>query len=218
MQRLRRKRLTGCVLLLGALTLTSTAALACPTVSDLTNAGIVVTYEDGSLSQFRETDDGVVQNDVFSEGTDKGYWIDALYGAYPLSFGFIEKGAVVDADTEYLAYDRPPDDLKGPTADSYWSGVATILDSQRQPQERTRIAVSAEAFETVEIGGCVYEALPMSVLFDDGRNVTLFDYKYLDALGVAVLVGESFSGDDFPDRPEFDYTPVSIEGRSFFSR
>lgn len=193
-------------------------AFACPTVGDLTTTGIVITYEDGTRSQYREVANGVVENDVFEAGSEDGYWSDALYGAYPLQYGLIEKGKIAREGTEILEYDSPPEGVKGPAAESYWTGVATILDGDRSPLVRARISVSAESFETFGIGDYVYDPLPMTVLVDDSINVMLFDYMYLDALGVAALVAESFTGDDFPDRPEYKYAPVSIEGQGFFNR
>ncbi len=206
------------LLIAAALAAPAMAKADCPTVTDLTSTGVLVTYADGARSQYRERSNGVVENDFYALGIKEGYWIDFLYGAYPLQSGVIVDGEIIKVQTEYIDYDQPPDGLKGPTADSYWASVATLLDGDRQPTRRARISVGAETFETFEIGSCVYDALPVNLLVDDSNDVMSFDYMYLDALGIAVLIGESYSGDSFPDRPEYEYEPISIEGQGVFSR
>ncbi len=192
-----------------ALLLVAGAAVAsCPAGPDALNAGIVVRYDDGSVSTFRAGEDGVIVEEAVYNDPDNDYDVDvirALFGIYEIESIGISGGLPVPDSVVRRTFDTPLSDLPRPGPDLRWTGTTQVTYGL-DPAVTAEITVAAGVAQRVDYGDCGYDSvlIVLREVDPDGEHSLAFDW--LPDLGIAVFRAYSEPGDP-PDL----YTPVSIE-------
>ena len=171
---------------------------ACPVAADLAR-GIRVTYDDGLRETYRAGAPALVE----VEGRDAAggaYRLALARGAHILAYEAGGAGA-----TYY--YGRPHADLPVPEPLGAFEAGVTVTDAGGE-----RFEPQSQAYgplERVEIGGCRFDAIAVSVAYRPGVRAApsaTEGLTWLPALGIAL-----FAWREAPGAPRDAATPVAIE-------
>lgn len=184
-----RRTMAG--LILAVLAGSAGAQEGCPVAADLPR-GITVEYDDGSVERFRATArPGVVAvRGSFPSGG--GYELELGQGLHVLwsmptgADGRPDSGGRISYD-----YGRAPEALPIPHPGGRFDVASRATDSGGERPEAQSQAYGA--LETLAIGPCVYEAVPVAIAYDSDLHYWE-ELHYLPELGIALLRRQSENG------------------------
>lgn len=185
------------------------AAGACPAGAEDAARGVTVVYDDGSISHYTRTADGVViEETLFDDPDIDGYRVHALHGLYVLEEYDLIAGAPDPVSRERQSFEVGLKELPQPAPGLTWQGAVEVTTEGEPPFART-VSVAMRQPETVSYGGCSYDSWPAFLRHHDEVEDYMIALDYLPALEIAVFRGFAEVGGEV-DR----YTPVSIALRA----
>ncbi len=178
------------------------AQAACPVAGDLAG-GIRMVLEGGDAELFTLGDTGLVESRLTqAEGRETRFTY--ARGAYLLESIEHDSGSLRPDSRVTFAFPMRPEETPEPGPGRGW-GVRMVANYGDGPVVEM-LGVSFGAPETVELGGCSLEVLPMEQrIFEGGALVAREERHFLPVLGFSYPV--AWHEDDRVDR--YDY--VSIE-------
>jgi hypothetical protein len=195
----------GVALLLAA----GAAGASCPAGPDALSTGIVVRYDDGSVSTFRSGDEnGVVVEEAIYNDPDHDVDADiyrTLFGIYELEAIGMQGGAPVPDTVVRRSFAASTADLPRPTPGLVWTGSAQVTYGA-DPALTAEITVTVGAEQRVGFGGCTYDSLTVLVREVDPETESVLVFDWLPDLGIGIYRSYAEPGGE----PEL-YTPLSIE-------
>ncbi|GAB5446619.1 hypothetical protein [Gymnodinialimonas sp.] len=186
--------------------LSASAALACPTASDLNGAGVRFVGSDGADEVHRRLDAERIEIDYVVDGGTLSRSVLA-HGVHLLWYGDIDgAGAVVPDSGATAARAGKLSDLPVPAPGLTWEGSYAFTDATGTIEETGAMSV-AEPTPWV-LGDCTLTALPVTVVVSDTGGVAYTEtMMFVPDLGTAVLVGVTDSGGE----TAYTYTSVRAE-------
>jgi len=168
---------------------TASAQVGCPRAEDARRP-IVIDYADGLREEFRSRGEGVWQFTGYDAG-EMIYRGELAQGVYLLGIADVFDGRPDPNSRVIYDYGQPPAALPVPSEGKRWHSDVKLTagaDSWREAQWHAYGALTE-----VDIGGCVYDMLPLLIAYDtgDGYNELI---HYLPELGFGYL-SDSFSDD-----------------------
>ncbi|MGB3148434.1 MAG: hypothetical protein WBA91_11855 [Paracoccaceae bacterium] len=152
--------------------------------------GILAEYADGTLTEVRRADDGLVEVTelaVEEIGGDMRY--TAKWGLYDLAVEALKDGkASPDHRVDYR-YDGDPLPQPQPGGLPWVGTVAATFPGDEVSTEQAAYVFGAEA--RVELDGCSYRSFPINVTFTQGYEWESQTFLYFPDLGFAMLIENS---------------------------
>ncbi len=180
-------------------------AIACPDGAEAARSGIVISYDDGSVSTYRRGGDGIVTEITLYDDPDvDGYVVVALHGLYVMEEYDLIRGVPDSATHERQSFELALKALPAPAPGLSWTGAARVAIGA-EPARPREVSLSVGAAERVSYGGCGYDSWPVVLRHRDADEDYVLGLDYLPSMGIAVL--RSFA--DFGG-PADSYTPLSI--------
>jgi hypothetical protein len=169
--------------------LSPASAAACPTAADMAR-GVSILFDDQTVAVYRRDGDTVAETVSAPDGTPI-YTYRLLGGLFETGLDDHEAGGLPDS----FGYSFALEPLLPPVPGAKVSGTQTasspVVADETLPD---RISVtlsyrmSVGPADTVAIGGCRYEALPVSVRVDYAEGPETQSMIYLRELGFAYVV------------------------------
>ncbi|MEM7545721.1 MAG: hypothetical protein AAF367_09320 [Pseudomonadota bacterium] len=184
----------------------ATPALACPTRADLEADGIEVRFADETRVVYTLRDANIIREISHFPDPSEDFWVDAYLGIYPVADGAMRDGEASREDMVTSRYPETLPDLPRVEPEMEWSGVLTGFDGRGSEVEKTTLAVSIGAKQSVTIGFCTYDAMSAQTEFSYSDGGDMAEFRYLPDLGIAVQIGSGPGGGS----PEAYYRPISI--------
>ncbi len=193
----------------GALLLvTGSAVASCPAGPDALTAGIVVRYDDGSVSTFRSGGAAgvVVEEAVYN---DPDHDVDAdiyrtLFGIYEVEAMGMRGGVPVPDTVVRRTFAAATDDLPRPAPGLVWTGRAEVAYGA-DPALAAEITVTVGGPQRIGVGACSYDSLTVLVREVDPEVESVLVFDWLPDLGIGLYRAYVEAGVDLEL-----YTPTSI--------
>lgn len=181
------------------------SAATCPDGVEATRQGVVVTYDDGTVSSYRRGPDAMVDEvTLFEAGGSDGYGVVSFHGLY-----LVEEYDLVDGEKDLDEVERQSfaaglKALPVPAPGLNWTGAAEVTFGVAAAIPR-EISLTIGLPEQVLYGACSYESWPALLRHRDAVEDYRLGFDYLPALGIAVLRSYAEEG-----APAESYVPVAI--------
>lgn len=173
-----------------ALFLSSWAAIAaadCPTAADLAGGEpVFLKYEDGWVVEFRLTSDGLVAERARSDHQDTGYRLLSIGGV--VGVDSIETLGPLNLRRSRIFVERAT--LRGvmdtlpPSTDFSVEGNVVFADGSHSELVRASVQTGEEG--PVDVAGCSYEAIPVTIEYSLRGDPVTVRMDHLPDLGISV--------------------------------
>jgi hypothetical protein len=181
-------RMTAAAIVLSA---ASSALADCPSSPADLDAGITITFDDGSITRLsREADGVIVERTEYNDGNGSGFFSRSKFGFAHVESSDTSGGEVIpesrivyDYGTSGLDLVTTPD-----TETTRFTTERTISFADGFARDQ-RVTFRTREYVERQWGDCTYRVLPVEVSdfdSDDGRAQT---FGYVPDLGVAVFIG-----------------------------
>jgi hypothetical protein len=165
-------------------------ALACPDGPEAARSGVVVSYDDSSVTTYVRNADGfVTETTRFADPEVEGYGVVALHGLYMVEEYDLLRGVPDSSGAERQRFESGLKALPVPAPGLSWTGVAQVAFGA-DPEIAREVGLSIGAAGRIAYGGCGYESWPVVLRHRDETE----DY----------LLGMDFGA------PAESYTPTGI--------
>lgn len=178
---------------------------ACPTGADLSR-GIEFKIGDGATEVYKDNGNGIVQVDFRApDGFESRVLLGK--GIYLLESSEVSNGSIVPSSRITYSHALQPADMPIPRPMGRWVSEAATMADNRPGREVHNHAFGPAT--TLTIGACSYDMIPITLHYGDPDG-TIDHLEYLPDLGLAMLVGSSYTDADGM-RQDDVYSYISLE-------
>lgn len=197
-----RSRLSSAGPLLGLALLVPVAALAdCP---QTLASGIALVFDDGTHSRLTPgAAPGVVIEHTRFDGGDDGYNVQSHHGLFDIELIDVEGGRLVAESAQKSQYRAGLPEI--PQEGTQGLALEVDVSAGRDRFER-RLVVSSGSYGPVDLAGCSYQAMPVTLEWNDPDEQNLSFHLYVPALGTAILIGY----EDAEGREDYRVESISV--------
>ncbi|MFN3954845.1 MAG: hypothetical protein ACK4LQ_10355 [Pararhodobacter sp.] len=174
---------------------------ACP---ETLAPGIALVFDDGTRSRLTPgAAPGTVIEQTRFDGGEDGYNAQGHHGLFDIEIIDVEGGRLVAESAEKSQYRAGTPEI--PQEGTQGLVLEVDVGAGRDQFER-RLVVSSGAYAPVDLGGCSYQAMPVTLEWNDPDEQSVSFHLYVPALGTAILIGY----EDAEGRDDYRVESISV--------